>query len=68
MNRKIKLERRNLSLKVNICGEVKHESTSEKLLGIFINNTATFKHHMYGDEENQGLMKQLSARVVIIKK
>ena len=68
MNRKIKLERRNLSLKVNICGEVKHESTSEKLLGIVINNTATFKHHMYGDEENQGLMKQLSTRVGIIKK
>ena len=67
-NRKTKLENHNLTLKVNICGEEKQESTSEKLLGLVINNTATFTHHLYGDEENQGLMKQLSSRVGILKK
>ena len=67
-NRKTKLENHNLTLKVNICGEEKQESTSEKLLGLVINNTATFRHHLYGDEENQGLMKQLSSRVGILKK
>ena len=67
-NRKSKLESKNLALKVNICGEEKKETTSEKLLGVIVNNTATFKHHLYGDEENQGLLKQLSSRVGILRK
>ena len=37
-------------------------------MGVVINNTATFKHHVYGDEENKGLLKQLSSRVGILKK
>ena len=67
-NRHSKLESQNLALKVNICGEEKKETTSEKLLGVIVNNTATFKHHLYGDEENQGLLKQLSSRVGILRK
>ena len=67
-NRHSKLESENLALKVNICGEEKKETTSEKLLGVIVNNTATFKHHLYGDEENQGLLKQLSSRVGILRK
>ena len=67
-NRKSKLENQNLSLGIHICGETKKESTSEKLLGVVINNTATFKHHLYGDEENKGLLKQLSTRVGMMKK
>ena len=59
-NRTDKLSKRDLSLKVNVCGEEKKESTSEKLLGVVVNNTATFKHNFHGDEENVGLMKQLS--------
>ena len=65
---KRKLENQNLSLGIHICGETKKESTSEKLLGVVINNTATFKHHLYGDEENKGLPKQLSTRVGMMKK
>ena len=68
LNRKSKLEKENLCLKVNICGEEKLETTSEKLLGIVVNNTATFKHHLHGDDENQGLLKQLSVRVGMMKK
>ena len=67
-NRQNKLENQNLALKVNVCGEEKAESTSEKLLGVLVNNTATFKHHLYGDEENQGLLKQLSSRVGMLKR
>ena len=67
-NRQSKPENENLSLKVNICGEEKHETTSEKLLGIIVNNTATFKNHLHGDDENQGLLKQLSVRVGMMTK
>ena len=67
-NRKNKLEKKNLSLKVEICGEEKQETTSEKLLGVIVNNTATFKHHLYGDHENPGLMKQLSTRAGMLSK
>ena len=37
--RQHKLESQNLALSVNICGEVKSETTSEKLLGVVVNNT-----------------------------
>ena len=66
--RRSKLQNQNLQLKVDICGEEKSESESEKLLGIVVNNIATFKNHLYGDEENAGLMKQLSTRVAMLKK
>ena len=48
---------------------MKEESTSEKLLGvIIINNTLTWKHHIFGDEENLGLLKELSKRIGICKR
>ena len=31
------------------------ETSSEKLLGVVINNTLTWKNHLYGDDENDGL-------------
>ena len=67
-NRISKLINQDLTLKVNVCGEVKEETTSEKLLGIIVNNSATFKNHFYGDEENTGLFKQLSTRVTMLKR
>ena len=44
------------------------ESKSEKLLGVVINNELTWKNHLYGDEENEGLVKQLSKRLGVMKK
>ena len=67
-NRISKLINQDLTLKVNVCGEVKEETTSEKLLGIIVNNSATFKNHFYGDEENTGLFKQLSTRLTMLKR
>ena len=63
-----KIESKNLQLGVSISGERKPESSSEKLLGVIVNNTATFQNHLYGDTENLGLMKQLSTRVGMLKK
>ena len=56
-NRASKLTPNNLSLIVTICGETKHETKSEKLLGITMNNLLNWKNHLYGDEENLGLVK-----------
>ena len=67
-NRRDKLTRHDITLKVNVCGEEKEETVSEKLLGIVVNNSATFRNHFYGDEENTGLMKQLSTRVNMLKR
>ena len=36
------------------------ETDSEKLLGVVINNELTWKNHLYGDEEHDGLIPQLS--------
>jgi hypothetical protein len=66
--RQSKIENQQLELSVNVCGEQKFESSSEKLLGILVNNTATFKSHLYGDSENPGLLKQLSTCVGMLKK
>ena len=67
-NRQAKLEKENLVLGVDVCGEHKKESKSEKLLGVVVNNVATWKNHLHGDDENVGLLKQLSMRVGMLKK
>ena len=66
-NRYQKLSLENKELSVKVCGETKSESVSEKLLGITVNNLLTWRHHFYGDEENTGLMKQLSKRIGMLK-
>ena len=53
---------------INVCGREIEESESEKLLGVIINNTATWKHMLYGNDDNPGLIKQLSKRVGILKR
>ena len=62
-NRLDKLTRNDMSLKIKVCGEDISESKSEKLLGVVINNTATFREHFQGNDEHTGLLKQLSTRV-----
>ena len=67
-NRKSKLEDKDITIKINIGGEEIKESSSEKLLGVVVNNTLTWKEHIYGDADNLGLLKQLSKRIGILKK
>ena len=43
------------------------ETDSEKLLGVLINSELTWKNHLYGDGENEGLVPQLSKRIGILK-
>ena len=42
-------------------------SRSEKLLGLVVNDTFTWKNHLYGDEDNLGLLKDLSKRAGMLK-
>ena len=37
-------------------------------MGIVVNNLGTWRNHFYGDEENKGLMKELSCRMGMLKK
>ena len=63
-----KLLSQNKVLKIDVAGHEVTESTSERLLGVIINNTMTWEHHLYGNEENKGLLSKLSQRSGIIRK
>ena len=72
-NRRINMVLKNKEISVNVCGKEILESTSEKLLGVIINNNATWKHMLYGNnkvgkDKEIGLIKQLSKRVGILKR
>ena len=64
-NRRSKLEKDDLKLQINICNEQIEETKSEKMLGVIVNNTITWREHIHGDEENLGLLKNLSKRIGI---
>ena len=55
-------------IKINVDGDETEETSSEKILGIVVNNVATWKNHLYGDADNLGLMKELSKRVGMLRK
>ena len=65
---KLKKLRKFNDMKITIEGEEINESQSEKILGVVMNNQMTFKSHIYGDKDNEGLLSQLSKRVGIISK
>ena len=66
--RKSKLTNNNKVFEINMAGHAVTESTSERLLGVIINNTLTWEHHLYGNEEHRGLIPKLSQRAGIIRK
>ena len=65
--KQLKAAREVPSMSIEVEGEIIEDSTSEKLLGVVLNNELTWKHHLYGDENNQGLVQQLSGRIGIMK-
>ena len=67
-NRATKLASTGTSFSVSVCEETKHETKSEKLLGITVNNQLNWRNHLHGDEENLGLIKDLSKRLGMLKK
>ena len=66
-NRQIKIENKNFRPVVNLSGETIGESTSEKVLGVVVNNIINWSNHLYGDTENEGLIAGLSKRVGMLK-
>ena len=55
-------------MSLNVDGHEVTETASEKLLGIVVNQLGTWKNHLHGDDENLGLLKELSKRIGILKK
>ena len=71
-NRNYKLNASNKVLSVTVCGDQVEEVEAEKLLGVVVNNTCTWKNHIHGyndgKKEKPGLVKELSKRVGILTK
>ena len=53
---------------VNIFGKRIDTSRSEKLLGVVVNQDLSWYNHLYGDEENKGLVQQLRVRIGMVKR
>ena len=66
--RRTKLNNNAITIKINVDGHQVEESESERLLGVIINNTMTWEHHLYGNDDNKGLIPKLSQRSKIIWK
>jgi len=64
---KLKSHKCPRKIQIIVNGQVIDESSSEKLLGVVVNNELTWKSHIHGDKNNEGLISQLSKRVGIIK-
>ena len=65
--RKSKLISQNKVIRINVDGHEVEETSSERLLGLMINNTMTWENHLYGNHENRGLVGKLSQRAGIIR-
>ena len=61
--RELRASRLQNEIAITVDGNEITESTSEKLLGVTVNNMMTWKEHLYGDTENIGLISQLKQRV-----
>ena len=55
-------------IEIEVDGHKVNESQSERLLGVIINNTMTWENHLFGNDENKGLIPKLSQRANIIWK
>ena len=60
-------QKMNHKMSINVDGKEVVETASEKLLGVVINNELTWKNHLHGDADNEGLITQLSKRLGILK-
>ena len=54
----MKRKRLKNKLAIVVDQDIIEETTSEKLLGVVVNNKLTWKEHLYGDNENEGLITQ----------
>ena len=58
----------NKVIKIKVAGHEVTESESERLLGLTVNNTMTWEHHLYGNKEHRGLVSKLSQRAGLIRR
>ena len=65
---KLRASKLSEELSIVVDGKQVIESSSEKLLGLVINNQLTWKNHLYGDKEHDGLIPQLRKRVGMLKR
>ena len=66
--RRTRLTNQNKVLEIEVAGHKVKESDSERLLGLVVNNSMTWKNHLYGNDETRGLIPKLSQRAGIIRK
>ena len=66
--RRSRLTNRNKTIEIDVDGHKVIESESERLLGLVVNNTMTWEHQLYGNEEHKGLIPKLSQRAKLIWK
>ena len=64
----LKRTRLNSKLAIVVDQDIIEETKSEKLLGVVVNNKLTWKEHLHGDNENEGLITQLKKRVGTLKR
>ena len=61
-----KLIRNDITIGIVVDGCKVTESWIERRQGIIVNNTLTWKHHLYGNDENTGLINKLSYRAGLV--
>ena len=66
--RRTKLTNQNKVIKISVAGYDVEETSSERLLGLVINNSLTWENHLHGNDEHKGLITKLQQRAGIIKK
>ena len=66
--RKSKLLNQNKTMSINVDGHNVTKTSSERLLGLIVNNTLTWEHHLHGNEDHRGLVPKLAQRAGIIRK
>ena len=68
MNRKLKVEdQADLDTSFMIEEEAVEPTKSEKMLGILVNDSLTWKNHLYGDKEHPGLISDICKRTGVLK-
>ena len=63
-----RITKNNISFNITVDGHDVSESSSEKLLGMIINDKLTWSNHLYGNEQHEGLVTKLSKRAGMIYK
>ena len=63
-----KSKQKDKLVEITVAGHLVKESESERLLGLIVNNTMTWEHHLYGNEDYKGLIPKLSQRAKLIQR